>query len=62
LRKAVQRLRQFPEAGSMVTEFGNPNVREIYQGAYRIIYRVKSDKIDIVAVYHSARLLGELDF
>jgi plasmid stabilization system protein ParE len=37
LRLTVGRLRQFPEAGAIVTELGNPNIREVFQGVYRII-------------------------
>jgi addiction module RelE/StbE family toxin len=60
LKLTARRLRDFPEAGSVVTEFGNPNVREIFHGAYRIIYRVGIEKIDILTVFHSARMLDSL--
>jgi toxin ParE1/3/4 len=61
LKLSVRRLRHFPEAGSVVMEFGHPNVREMFFGMYRIIYRVGKDKVDIVTVFHSARLLDSLD-
>ena len=61
LRFSVLRLRHFPEAGSIVLEFGNPNVRELFTGMYRIIYRVKKDKIEILTVFQGARLLDTLD-
>ena len=31
-------------------------LREIYFGSYRIIYRVRT-KVEVITVYHSARLL-----
>jgi plasmid stabilization system protein ParE len=40
LKTSVQRLARFPEGGSIVTELGNPTVRELFHGSYRIIYRV----------------------
>lgn len=62
LRASVGRLRQHPEAGSVVTEIGRPTIREIFQGSYRIIYRILADRVDILTVFHSARLLDPSDF
>ncbi len=57
LRESVNRLKGFPESGQVVPELGRPDIRELLRGSYRIIYRVGHDRIDILAVYHSARLL-----
>jgi toxin ParE1/3/4 len=62
LRKSVSRLRSFPEAGVVVTEAANSRIREIYFGQYRIIYELASSRIDILTVYHSARLLDDTEF
>jgi len=62
LRKSVRRLRSFPEAGVVVTEAANSRIREIYFGQYRIIYELTSSRIEILTVYHSARLLDETEF
>jgi plasmid stabilization system protein ParE len=32
-------------------------VREVIEGAYRIIYRILLDRVDVVAVIHGAREL-----
>ncbi len=61
LRKSVNRLGSFPEAGVVVTEAANPRMREIYFGQYRIIYELTSSRIEILTVYHSARLLDEME-
>jgi toxin ParE1/3/4 len=61
LKSSVNRLRQFPEIGSIVTEFGNSSVRQIIYGAYRIIYRITPTQIDILTVFHSARMLDDSD-
>ena len=57
IRSAVSRLRQFPESGAVVRERKNPNIREIFQGSYRIIYRIQIDRIEVLTVFHGARLL-----
>ena len=54
-------LKRNPYIGRMVPEFNNPTIRELIQGNYRIIYRVIDEKhIDIITVYHSARLLKKV--
>jgi len=42
-----------------VPEYDAEEVRELIEKPYRIIYRVKPDQIDIVAVIHGARLLPD---
>ena len=41
----------------MVPEYAAPDIREVIERPYRIIYRIKSDQIDILAVVHGAQLL-----
>ncbi len=54
---AVNRLYLFPESGRIVPETGRNEIREIILGNYRIIYRTRSNLVEILAIYHSARLL-----
>lgn len=54
---AVKRLDSFPNSGRTVPELADKTIREIILGNYRIIYRVKRDIVEILTVYHSARLL-----
>ena len=58
---AVRRLEIFPESGRVVPEINQKNIREIILGNYRIIYRLKSEYVEILAVYHSSRLLNQED-
>jgi addiction module RelE/StbE family toxin len=54
----VQPLFENPNLGRMVPEFSEKHIRELIEGNYRIIYRVKNNaQIDILRVYHVARLL-----
>ena len=41
----------------MVPELGMHTLREILIYSYRIIYRVQEEAIEVVTVYHGARLL-----
>lgn len=59
IRKAVDGLRRFPEAGSLVSEWELDDVREIYVGNYRVIYRVRQNIIAILTVIHGARQLPD---
>jgi plasmid stabilization system protein ParE len=54
---AVERLMAFPRSGRIVPEVGDPAIREILLGNYRIVYRIKSGAVEILAVHHGARLL-----
>ena len=54
---AVDRLIQFPNSGRVVPEISDPLVRELILGSYRIIYRVREDLVEILTVFHGARLL-----
>lgn len=47
-----------PYIGRIVTEFNEKLIRELIEGNYRIIYRIKNDiQVDILRIYHSARSL-----
>lgn len=61
LRLSVNRLRTFPLGGEAVPEFRDPSIREIFFGSYRIIYHASDDQIQILTVFHGARLLDETD-
>ncbi len=59
IKDHVKRLEAFPESGQVVEEYNKPNVREILYGNYRIIYRFDGKRIEVITVYHSARLLDD---
>jgi hypothetical protein len=50
----------FPERGRRVGEFDDPAVRELIVGSYRLIYRVRTTKVVILAFVHTARDLASL--
>ena len=47
----------FPTSGQMVPEYDDPSIREVIEGPYRVIYRIDSDAIVVLAVIHGARQL-----
>jgi plasmid stabilization system protein ParE len=53
----VESLPRFPRSGRMVPEIDDPLLRERIVGPYRVIYRLKTDAIEIVTVLHGARRL-----
>ncbi len=54
---AVERLRRQPRLGRIVPEFADRTLRELIVGNYRIVYRVKGERIGVVAVVHGSRSL-----
>ena len=57
---APDRLLQFPQLGRVVPEFGEPNLRELIVRPYRLVYRLRGEIIEVVTVFHAARLFPEL--
>ena len=55
--EAVDRLETFPRSGRLVPETRDESLREVVYENYRIVYRVKSDTIEVLTVFHGARLL-----
>ena len=58
-QRALSRLEQFPESGSLLDEFPDSHRREIYVAPYRFFYRVEGDIVLVVAVWHSAQIPDE---
>ncbi len=50
--EAGNRIKEFPEKGRIVPEIGKQNIREIFNGNYRIIYKIESKRIAILTVRH----------
>lgn len=46
-----------PLLGGRVLEYDRDDIREVLQRPYRIIYRVREDRVDVLAVIHGAQLL-----
>ena len=55
LTRRSQQIVDAPLSGRRVPEYDLDQIREVIEGPYRIIYHIKSDQIDVVAVLHGAR-------
>ncbi|MBI4583860.1 MAG: type II toxin-antitoxin system RelE/ParE family toxin [Planctomycetes bacterium] len=55
--ESVEILATFPRLGRKVPESEDPNVREIFYKKYRIIYQHSINRIEILTIFHSSRLL-----
>lgn len=59
---ASRRIGTFPNSGAMVEELREYSVREIYFGAYRILYVQRDDACYVVCVIHGSRdLMRHID-
>lgn len=56
--EASRKLAAFPEIGRVVPELDDESVRELLIYSYRLIYRIKTDTVLVVAVVHGKRLLN----
>jgi len=45
----------FPLSGRIVPEFDFGQIREVFEGPYRIIYHIRPDSIEVVGVVHMSR-------
>jgi toxin ParE1/3/4 len=60
--EAVERIAEFPESGRMVPEIGERTIPEIILGSYRINHRYRAGVVEVLTVYHGARLLDPSRF
>jgi plasmid stabilization system protein ParE len=54
---ATRRLRDFPDSGRIVPEYGRPDLRELIVSDYRVIYRRTYEAVEIARVVHTRRNL-----
>ncbi len=57
LTRRSEQIATFPLSGRMVPEYEIQEIREVIEKPYRLIYRIKSDQVDVLVVVHSAQLL-----
>ena len=61
LTRRSEQIGTFPMSGRAVPEYQVPQVREVIEGVYRIIYYIRPDQIDVIAVVHGAQSLEAED-
>ncbi|WP_353960525.1 type II toxin-antitoxin system RelE/ParE family toxin [Kaistella yonginensis] len=56
MQKKTEILKEGTIIGKKVFEINNENVRELFEGDYRIIYRtISKNEIHIILIHHGAR-------
>lgn len=57
LMEKTEALADFPQLGRIFPELGDPLIREIVHGSYRIIYELKTspDEVYVLRFWHAAR-------
>jgi toxin ParE1/3/4 len=53
LTRRSQQIADFPFSGRAVPEFDHPRIREVLEGPCRLIYYVKSDRLDVLDLVSS---------
>ncbi len=54
ITRRSQQIADFPLSGRRVPEYDMDQVREVIETPYRIIYHIKPEQIDILAVIHGS--------
>jgi len=55
LTRRSQQIGTFPQSGHLVPEYQIEQIREVIEAPYRIIYYIKPEQIDVLAVIHAAQ-------
>ena len=53
----VLEIPRFPRSGRVVPEYDDEDLREKLMADYRIVYRIRRNAVEIVAICHGAMLL-----
>jgi toxin ParE1/3/4 len=55
----VASLETLSERGRVVPEYGDPSIREIFVYSYRLMYRIETETVTVVAFLHGVRDFGQ---
>ncbi|HVG28519.1 MAG TPA: type II toxin-antitoxin system RelE/ParE family toxin [Pyrinomonadaceae bacterium] len=50
-----EQIAAFPRSGRMVPEYEIDEVRQVVEGSHRIIYLIKENQVEILAIIHTTR-------
>ena len=59
ITRRSEQIAEQPFSRRKVPEYDADDIRELIENPYRIIYRIKQNQIDIIAVIHGAKLLPD---
>jgi plasmid stabilization system protein ParE len=49
---------EFPDSGRIVPEAATDDIREVFEGPYRIMYLAQTSRVDVIAVVHARQLVA----
>ncbi len=61
LTRRSQQIAEFPLSGRVVPEFEHAKIREVLEGPYRIVYHIRPDQVDVLAVLHATQEIPRSD-
>lgn len=61
LVQAIEAVALLPSSGREVPELGRPEIREVIERNYRIVYRLRDQTVEVLTVFEGHKLLGEID-
>jgi toxin ParE1/3/4 len=59
--KKIESLAKNPERGRKVPETNREEIREVFEGEFRIIYRIESKRVSILTIRNFKQLLPDKD-
>ena len=59
LTRRSKQIASFPFSGRRVAEYDVDQIREVIEGPYPIIYYIRAERIDVVAVIHARQNMSE---
>ena len=57
---SLDQIADFPESGRVVPEFEQPWLRELIRPPFRIVYRLDGERIRVIRVWRSERLMTDI--
>lgn len=61
VRAKLEKAGRMPRIGRIVPEFEQEELRELFLHSHRLIYRISGESIEVLRVWHGARLLHKAD-
>lgn len=58
---AIEAVSSLPSSGREVPELGRPEIREVIEGNYRIVYRLRDHTLAVLTVFEGHKLLDGID-
>lgn len=60
ITRRSEQIANFPFSGRTVPEFETEQIREVIEGSYRIIYYIKAEQIEVLAIIHGSQKITSI--